>query len=80
MKRTLLEQVQRAGLLNEDEMKKTGKRTQIYMDARHVDWWERLPRYDRSKILAKALDLYREQEEKKSPVHSPVHSDSPKQE
>lgn len=40
---------------------KTGKRVQIYLDNRHVAWWAKLPRYDRSRIVAEALDLYRKQ-------------------
>lgn len=42
-----------------DRPKTTGKRVQIYLDARHTEWWQRLPRYDRSRIVAEALDLYR---------------------
>ena len=36
-----------------------GKRIQVYLAARHVAWWLTLPRYDRSRIIAEALDLYR---------------------
>jgi hypothetical protein len=42
---------------------KTGKRTQIYLAARHAEWWDKIPRYDRSRIVAEALDLYRSQKE-----------------
>jgi hypothetical protein len=42
---------------------KTGKRAQVYIDARHRAWWDALPRYDRSRIVAEALDLYRNQRE-----------------
>ena len=51
--------------------RKTGKRKQVYMAARHIAWWERLPRYDRSRIIAEALDLWRE---KHQPIDSSIDS------
>jgi hypothetical protein len=45
------------------ERPKPAARVQIYMDARHREWWKTLPRYDRSRIVAEALDLYRNQRE-----------------
>ncbi len=43
------------------ERPKPAARVQIYMDARHREWWKTLPRYDRSRVVAEALDLYRAQ-------------------
>lgn len=42
-----------------NDRRTTGQRVQIYLDARHTEWWKTLPRYDRSRIVAEALDLYR---------------------
>lgn len=42
-----------------NDRRTTGKRVQIYLDARHTEWWSNQPRYDRSRIVAEALDLYR---------------------
>jgi len=55
------------------ERPKPAARVQIYMDARHREWWKTLPRYDRSRIVAEALDLYRKQREtddKRSDKHA----------
>jgi acyl-CoA reductase-like NAD-dependent aldehyde dehydrogenase len=43
--------------------KQTGKRIQVYLAARHRAWWENLPRYERSRVVAEALDLWREREQ-----------------
>jgi hypothetical protein len=58
---------------------KTGKRVQIYLDARHVNWWETLPRWERSQIVAQALDLYRESKSTAQDSHSdpPPETDVP---
>ncbi len=57
--------------------RKTGKRKQVYMAGRHIAWWERLPRYDRSRIIAEALDLWREKHEPTQKLNTP-HQDAEK--
>lgn len=34
----------------------------IYLAKRHREWWYRLPRFERSKVINAALDLYRKQQ------------------
>lgn len=36
----------------------------IYLAKRHRAWWHSLVRYERSRIVNEALDLYRKQHEK----------------
>jgi hypothetical protein len=54
----------------------TGKRIQVYLAARHREWWDKLPRYERSRVVAEALDLYRA-EERNSPDNSPDRQQQP---
>jgi hypothetical protein len=43
--------------------KKPNPSPRIYLAKRHRDWWHRLPRFERSKVVNTALDLYRNQRE-----------------
>lgn len=42
----------------------------IYLATRHREWWHALPRFERSKVVNEALDLYRRE-------HSGADPDAP---
>ena len=53
---------------------KTGRRVQIYIPSDLVDYWDSLPRYERSATVAEALRSYVQQRQSANFAHKIAHS------